>query len=814
MPCTPRVLLAFLSIALGASLAAAPVIRDNQAAKEWTDAYPVGNGRLGAMPFGQFPTEKILLNEETIWFRGPDQVMGEDSFQHLETIRELEAAGNYTAADAHFEQNLQASVDPYSYQYLGWLELQYQTDASVASTERSLDLATGIASTRYTLDDGNIITQNVFASLPSDILVVEISCEQPLGIVLKIDNGSVDGTDLVKSGISGGDHPDRVRFEARARFRETATAENDSLISAPANSHTLYLSAVTNFDLHRSGTMLESGWKDRNAELLETAQQTPSDQLRLTAIESHATLFDRLKIDLGDTAPSIEQLTTPQRLARIQNGSTDDPDLIETYFQFGRYLLIASSQPGTFPANLQGIWNPHEWAPWSSDFHLNINIQMNYWLAETTNLSELHRPLFDLIRYYQPKGREMARLLGMQGWCMGHASDIWSNAHMMSIRAYWGGSFFGGQWMTLHILEQFRFNRDPALIDEYWDILTESVAFVDSWLIPGPGEDQLMARPACSPENSFLYIDEDGNQQSAALSAGNSFDQYMVLQVFSDYLEAAAATGRSEDPFVQKIAATLPKVYRPQIAPDGRLMEWRLPFEEKEPGHRHISHVLGAYPGNQINLDTDPAMRSAVQKVIEHRIEKGGAATGWSRAWTIGMFARLSEGETAYHHLLEILRQSTVGNLFDMHPPFQIDGNFGAAAAIAEMLLHSHNDEIRLLPALPKDWATGSISGLRARGDFTVSIEWNKGKLSSAQIAFGPNSPDSIQVHYGKQIVTIEGEPGSIQILDAKLNATTQSPSETDYNPEPVRFPGSSVPPPQTPPSAPESNDSDIQAAQ
>ncbi len=745
----------------------AQVIRDDQPAVEWTDAYPVGNGRLGAMPFSQFPSEKLLINEETIWHRGPDLKTPEGSFQHLETIRELEAAGKFAEADAYFESHLLAGASPYSYGYLGWLQLDYQTDATLVSTERQLDLSTGIASTTYRLSDGNEIVQSVYASAPQDILIIEIASQSPVALQLSIDNGRVEGRDLVKDGLGNGDHPERVRYQGRIRLLEETTTENDRVQSSARKRHTILVAAATNFDLHRSGTMLADDWQQRTIEALDRASEIKPEALRKTAVADHRNYFDRVTIDLGETAPEVSALTTPQRLHRIQDGSTDDPDFIETYFQFGRYLLIASSRPGTFPANLQGIWNPHDWAPWSSDFHLNINIQMNYWLAETTNLSELHQPLFDLIRYYQPKGREMAERFGMKGWCMGHASDIWGNARMMSSRSYWGGSFFGGQWMTLHILEQFRFNRDTDFLAKHWDLLTASTEFVDSWLIPGPEENQLMARPACSPENSFLYTDENGETQSAALSTGNSFDQYLTLQVFSDYLEAAKALGKTDDAFVQTIAAKLPKVFRPQIADDGRLMEWRLPFGEKEPSHRHISHVLGAYPGNRINLDTDLDLRNAVQNAIEQRIEEGGAATGWSRAWTIGMFARLSEGEVAYHHLIEILKQSTVGNLFDMHPPFQIDGNFGSTAAIAEMLLHSHNDEIRLLPALPQDWANGSVSGLRARGDVTVSVSWEDHRLVDAEIEFGPNSADVATIRYGGKTLELSRELGRNHHLDA-----------------------------------------------
>jgi alpha-L-fucosidase 2 len=319
----------------------------------------------------------------------------------------------------------------------------------------------------------------------------------------------------------------------------------------------------------------------------------------------------------------------------------------------------------------------------------------------------------------------------------------------MSSRAYWGGSFFGGQWMVTHILEHYRFSQDKAFLEENWDILTASAEFAESWLIPDPATGELVSRPSASPENFFSYKRHDGTSEIAAFAAGNSFDQFMILQVFNDYLEAAKVLGKLDDLFVRAVAETLPKVYRPHIGKDGRLQEWRLPFDEPQPEHRHISHIIGAYPGNQINLDRDPAMRDAVMKSLEFRLASGGAGTGWSRAWTIGMFARLSEGERAYENLLAILQKSTWDNLWDrLGNVFQIDGNFGATAAIAEMLLHSHNDEIKLLPALPGDWKTGHARGLRARGDVTVDIEWEDGKLKKAELTGGNNTVSSIFVVY------------------------------------------------------------------
>jgi alpha-L-fucosidase 2 len=746
------------------------VLWDDLPAYDFELAYPVGNGRLGAMPYANFPQERILLNEETIWENTQPMFMSENCFPHLEKVRELEAAGDYAGTDAYFQKHLSGAGSPrkvaHSYQLLGWLNLDYRNTAAIKSTVRSLDLKTGVARAVYTLVDGSTITQDVFACAPDDVIAVTIRSDKPLDLGVMLEGAQVEGTDLVITGQATGS--EGTRFTGRVRVAHpAAVASGDALDVQQAKAITLYFSASTDFTHLEPAKKRADGWQKEALADLDALNGKSIDDVKKAAVADHQKYFNRVDSDFGRTADEIRKLPTPLRLDRIKQGAHDDPDLMETYFQFGRYLLIASSRPGCLPANLQGLWNPYKNAPWGSDYHLNINLQMNYWPAETCNLAEMHQPFIDLIRSYQPTGKEMARRLGMKGWCMGHSTDVWGSARLMGKRPLWAASFLSGQWTTFHILEQYRFNLDPKIIEDNWDVLTDSVTFADSWLIDGP-DGTLMTRPSTSPENMFSYKNKDDKLVQAAISAGNTYDQFLTLQVFNDYLEAADVLGKQDDPFVKKIRARLPKVYRPRIADDGRLMEWRKPFKEARPGHRHISHVIGAYPGNQINLDDDPKMRSAVLKSIEGRLKRGGAGTGWSRAWMIGMFARFSDGERAYENLHAILTKSTLDNLWDNHPPFQIDGNFGATAAIAEMLLHSHNNEIKLLPALPAKWSDGHIKGLKARGDYTVDISWKNGELAGATIRAGAKSPESVRVVYKNKSIELRLKPGKSKSIDPK----------------------------------------------
>jgi len=734
-----------------------------QPARAWTEALPIGNGRLGAMVFGGVPEERLQLNEDTLWTGKPHAYQHEGAAAHLPAIRRLLAEGKQKEAeDLATREFMSIPLGQEMYQPLGDLLVQLAGHETNTDYRRELDLDGAVSTVTYRAG-GVRFDRTAFSSHPDQVIVEHVAADKPgalefsAALTTPHAGARTEALDSRTLRLSGRVGADGTRFAILLRVtsdRGTITATDDRLTVAGAESATILVTAATSFRNFRDvGGDPESS----SASAMEAASRRGYDDLLSRHQADHRALFRRVSIDLG-TSPRAAW-PTDERVAA--GDKAQDPALAALMFQYGRYLLIASSRPGDQPANLQGIWNDRTNPPWGSKYTVNINTEMNYWPAEVANLPECATPLFDMIDDLVVSGRETARAhYGARGWVLHHNTDLWRGTAPINASNH-GIWPTGGAWLTQHLWEHYRFSGDRAfLARRAYPVMKDAALFFVDYLVRDPKTGWLISGPSNSPEQGGLVM-------------GPTMDHQIIRGLFGWTAEAARELGVDAD-----LAATLTRM-RGEIAPNrigrlGQLQEWLEDTDDPANTHRHVSHLWGVFPGDEITPRT-PEVFAAARRSLEMR---GDGGTGWSLGWKIAWWARFLDGDHAHRMILNQLAPvgprtaggqggGTYPNLFDAHPPFQIDGNFAATAAIAEMLLQSQSGELVLLPALPKAWPAGSVSGLRARGGFEVDLAWRAGALAGVTIRSAAGGRAALR--YAGRSATMSIGKGGTLTLDGRL---------------------------------------------